>query len=462
MIFRALEGKIHGVKNKRVTGKNILINKAQVKKFFANRAEKYNPAQPEVSMLYRDKDPKSAKKMAQAEKKAMLPLISAQKDDHVLDVGCGIGRWAEVLAPKVKTYHGTDMVEDLIKIAKKRCASLSNTSFQTIAAEDISETKLSHIKTKSFNKIIIAGVLHYINDTLVKKVLKNVGSLCAANGRIVIRGPVATDVRLTLDGIWSEELEYTYSSIYRTREEFIRFFQECLPDFVLVEDRPLFAEELNNYANKQQYVFVLEPKKKIRTAFCFDLDGTITKDEILPVLSEKIGLYQEIEALTAATINGVIPFEKSFLLRTRLLSEIPISQVQKIVSKIRLHQRIVDFIKKNKKDSFVITGNLDVWMEPMKKKLDCGFYSSEAKYKGDKLLGVSHVLEKSEAIADLRQHFDRIIVVGDGMGDVRMFESADISIAFGGVHKPIETLLKLSNYVVYNETSLCRLLHTLS
>ena len=54
-----------------------------------------------------------------------------------------------------------------------------------------------------------------------------------------------------------------------------------------------------------------------------------------------------------------------------------------------------------------------------------------------------------------------IISVGDGMGDVLMFEESDISIAFGGVHEPIESLMKVSNYLVYDEDSLCRLLNTL-
>ena len=54
-----------------------------------------------------------------------------------------------------------------------------------------------------------------------------------------------------------------------------------------------------------------------------------------------------------------------------------------------------------------------------------------------------------------------IISVGDGMGDVLMFQESDLSIAYGGVHEPIETLRKVSNYIVYEENSLCRLLNTL-
>ena len=47
------------------------------------------------------------------------------------------------------------------------------------------------------------------------------------------------------------------------------------------------------------------------------------------------------------------------------------------------------------------------------------------------------------------------------MNDVSMFEKSDLSIAYGGVHSPVETLIKLSNYVVYNEVSLCNLLKML-
>ena len=47
------------------------------------------------------------------------------------------------------------------------------------------------------------------------------------------------------------------------------------------------------------------------------------------------------------------------------------------------------------------------------------------------------------------------------MGDVLMFQESDLSIAYGGVHEPIETLMKVSNYLVYDEDSLCRLLNTL-
>lgn len=35
----------------------------------------------------------------------------------------------------------------------------------------------------------------------------------------------------------------------------------------------------------------------MKTAYCFDLDGTVTWDEILPVLLHHMGLYDEIEEI---------------------------------------------------------------------------------------------------------------------------------------------------------------------
>lgn len=196
-------------------------------------------------------------------------------------------------------------------------------------------------------------------------------------------------------------------------------------------------------------------------AFCFDLDGTVTNQEILPLLSKEVGLYEEFRALTEATIKGIIPFTNSFLLRCKLLSEIPVSRVQAIIERVTFNKEIVNFIKTQPQNCFIITGNLDVWVKPLFNLFGCRFFCSTGDLHGDKLLGVKHVLNKGEAIKHLRQEFKEIISVGDGMGDVPMFEQADVKIAFGGVHPPIQTLIQWSNYIVFHEKPLCTLLNTL-
>lgn len=199
----------------------------------------------------------------------------------------------------------------------------------------------------------------------------------------------------------------------------------------------------------------------MKTAFCFDLDGTITSQEILPILAKEVDLYDEISTLTKVTMDGLIPFEKSFKLRVRLLSDIPISRVQTVIDGIELQKDIINFIKNNKDDCFIVTGNLDIWIEKAVKKIGCKVYSSIAEYDGEKLKGIKKILNKSDAVIDLKKKYDRVIAIGDGMNDALMFEAADISIACGSVHDPVETLIELADFVTYNQKGLCNILNTL-
>lgn len=196
-------------------------------------------------------------------------------------------------------------------------------------------------------------------------------------------------------------------------------------------------------------------------AFGFDLDGTITKLEILPQIAREVQLFDEMSLLTEATIKGIIPFEKSFRLRCRLLKDIPISRVQEIVNSVPLESEIVEFIQKNHTNCYIVSGNLDVWIQPLINKINCKFFVSNAAYKDDELLGIERIINKGDAIKSLQNNYQHVTVIGEGMNDISMFEIADIGIAYGGVHSPNSTIIQLSKYVTGNSKSLCRLLSTL-
>lgn len=197
----------------------------------------------------------------------------------------------------------------------------------------------------------------------------------------------------------------------------------------------------------------------MKTAICFDLDGTVTKEEILPLISKKAGIFEEINLLTQITLKGLIPFQNSFKLRVKLLSAVPISTVKQVVNNTLLDTRIQAFIQKNKTDCYIITGNLDVWIEELiSEKLGCQFFSSKANQVNDTLTDLTSVLDKRDAVLSLRNNYDHIITIGDSMNDCSMFEVADTKIAFGGVHDPVESLKKLSDYIVYDSKSLIQLL----
>ena len=199
------------------------------------------------------------------------------------------------------------------------------------------------------------------------------------------------------------------------------------------------------------------------TAYCFDLDGTLTCQELLPLIASLAGLEDEISVLTQATSDGLLPFDKSFKLRVRLLRDLPLQQIHAALrGGIELDPDILDFIRQNPERSFVLTGNLDLWVKPILDQLGIQSFCSESRLNGEgQLEGVEHVLHKGDAVSSLRDRFDRIVAVGEGLNDVPMFEAADWRIAFGGVRTPNKVLMDLSDFVVREGRALCRLLGTL-
>lgn len=198
------------------------------------------------------------------------------------------------------------------------------------------------------------------------------------------------------------------------------------------------------------------------TAYCFDLDGTVTRREVLPIIAAEVGLAEEIGLLTEMTIRGQIPFEMSFRLRCRLLAEIPVATVARIVAAVPVDNFIVRFIQSRPEECFIVTGNLDVWVAQLVASFGCGLYSSRASIRADGKLGpLTSVLRKSAALHDLRSRFHRLVSIGEGYNDLPMFEEADVGVAYGGVHPPAREVIDIADYAVIGSQPLCRLLNTL-
>ena len=194
--------------------------------------------------------------------------------------------------------------------------------------------------------------------------------------------------------------------------------------------------------------------------FAFDLDGTVTRAEILPAIAHPAGIFDEMASLTAMTLDGVIDFETSFRRRFEMLRTIPLATVQKITAEIPLDPDITAFIAENREICAIVTGNLDRWIEPLAAKLGCALYSSRSEIKNGNLV-LTSIVNKGNVVRDLARNGKRVIAIGDAANDIPMFMAADIGIAYGGLRPPAPGLLAVANGVEHDAAALCRVLRQL-
>lgn len=236
----------------RIKGMVVQIDTGSVNDFFKNRADRYSSDNPLKSVLYQDNNPQIAIDRDVKEKEKLLPLLNLTKSTKVLDIGCGIGRWAKTIAPLVDIYHGTDLMKEFIDIAKEECKEFQNVSFQAISAQEIDSSSISG----KFNLIFISGLLIYLNDSEIKNLFHVLSGYAEKDCRILIREPIAVTERLTLNKVWSEELQCEYSAVYRTLDEYKELFG-YFNGFVLFENQKLYETNLNIREETMHYYFVL-------------------------------------------------------------------------------------------------------------------------------------------------------------------------------------------------------------
>ena len=198
-----------------------------------------------------------------------------------------------------------------------------------------------------------------------------------------------------------------------------------------------------------------------KRVFLFDLDATVSKVEILPMLAEQVGLLDEMRELTEKTMRGELPFKSSFLSRVEMLKTIPVSRVADIVEQTPLNEEIVRFIRENKECCYIVTGNLDIWIRKLMKRIGLPMahcFCSSASAVDDRLNTVNSVIDKGMVV---KQFILPVVAIGDGSNDAEMARLAEIGIGFGGVRPIAYSLMCNATHAIYDEKKLCEFLNVL-
>ncbi|MCT4701570.1 class I SAM-dependent methyltransferase [Enterobacteriaceae bacterium H20N1] len=238
---------------------DVQLDTQSVLKFFEARATQSKDSHPLTMTMYQTVE--LATRRDEHEKALILPKLALSARSYVLDIGCGNGRWYEAIKNDGLDYVGIDFSPSLIAIAQEKYKESPSCQFHTGKADEISPQLVGKGKSP-FTHVIVTGVIMYLNDNEVIRMLKNLAEITQPGTTIFLREPVANNVRLTLDQHWSEDLNSHYSAIYRTQQELFALISACSDaiHIELVEAGDMYPHELNNRKETQQRYYVLKRK----------------------------------------------------------------------------------------------------------------------------------------------------------------------------------------------------------
>ena len=196
----------------------------------------------------------------------------------------------------------------------------------------------------------------------------------------------------------------------------------------------------------------------IKKIYLFDLDSTLTREELLPRIAKLNNTHEKLRELTNNAMLSRVDFQESFRQRVSILAEIPLEQVQETVRTVPLLEELMKWIKGHNNSTFVVTGNLDIWVKTLLEDNFLNSYSSTASIRNSRV-EIDEVLEKEKVIEDFNDDFT--IFVGDGSNDVSLMSLTDVGILTEIVHDSPSHLWDVADYAVKDEETLCRLLSRL-
>ena len=243
----------------RVYGEKVSIDTGNTVSFYDQRAKTIkNRKQEYTTVLLGDQDPDFSVKWDAYEKQLILPRLKLNQDKVILDIGCGMGRWAEAVADQCKEYYGVDFSSELIAVAKENIKN-ENCHFYAMSAVDaVSNPKIADRK---YDIVLDVGVSMYINEEELVECYQGLKKLADRDTLFYFEESVGKKERITLNHIWSDNLNAYYGAIYRTREEYKSLIEECMNGVEFIEEGYLQCLDKEEHAETSHWYGLFKLKK---------------------------------------------------------------------------------------------------------------------------------------------------------------------------------------------------------
>ena len=150
-----------------------------------------------------------------AERRVVDRLIrsaNVRSDGTVLDLGSGVGFWAEYFAQRFGKVVAVEASAPLYQAMKARCSRYANATL-------VNDNALAFQPEGSYSLIFLGGLLMYLNEGDVATLLRRLTSFLEPGGIVLCRESTVRRGTLTRQG--------DYQVVYRSVRAYSSLFEEC-------------------------------------------------------------------------------------------------------------------------------------------------------------------------------------------------------------------------------------------
>jgi cyclopropane fatty-acyl-phospholipid synthase-like methyltransferase len=143
-------------------------------------------------------------------------VINATSGDRVLDIGCGTASVLKYL-PNV-SYLGIDFSPKYIARAKKQYGERGD--FRCVSVDELSVES-----SERFDRILLLGVIHHLNNEQVESLMKVIDGLLVETGQLITHDPVFVNGQSKIAKFF---LKNDRGSFVRYEQEYVELIESSM------------------------------------------------------------------------------------------------------------------------------------------------------------------------------------------------------------------------------------------
>lgn len=190
-------------------------------------------------------------------------------------------------------------------------------------------------------------------------------------------------------------------------------------------------------------IVVQESHNRKKTILVADMDSTMIGQECIDELADEVGFGTQVSEITSRAMNGEISFEPALRERVALLSGLPVTAIEKVLTtRITLAsggRTLVQTMKQHGGYAALVSGGFTAFTSRVAQQLGFDEHQANTLYEKDgiltgevaePILGRSAKVDALESIsARLGLGPEDVIAVGDGANDLAMIARAGTGVA---------------------------------